>query len=406
MNCCRRAKPVHTQSVCFWADFVSPFLFLSDLSVQITKLILTNFRSFLSKKIEFSRPLILFAGFNGSGKTNILEALTLLGRSASLRGADFEEMIFDNQISGEKKPQFALYAEISDHEFIEKIGTSFSSLQKKKIFEINGESLSSKRQSDARNYLINFICLTPQLEQLFILGKSERRDYLDKIVSDLDFEHSSRINNYQKLLKERLLILQKYGAQKTGEKWLDVIEIQIVELGMAIASARIEAIDFFNKAISSFSSNFPKPKLHVIGDVEESVMKQSAVQLEEIYKNKLKENRVADSINFKTNFGVHRSDFDAIFQEKNMSATRSSTGEQKSIMIGITLARAKISANYKNQPTILIFDEVVSHLDEGRKRDLFEEIAATSLQSFFSATSANLIPQKYFDENLMQVVGL
>ena len=376
------------------------------MSVQITKLILTNFRSFLSKKIEFSRPLILFAGVNGSGKTNILEALTLLGRSASLRGADFEEMIFDNQISGEKKPQFALYAEISDHEFIEKIGTSFSSLQKKKIFEINGESLSSKRQSDARNYLINFICLTPQLEQLFILGKSERRDYLDKIVSDLDFEHSSRINNYQKLLKERLLILQKYGAQKTGEKWLDVIEIQIVELGMAIASARIEAIDFFNKAISSFSSNFPKPKLHVIGDVEESVMKQSAVQLEEIYKNKLKENRVADSINFKTNFGVHRSDFDAIFQEKNMSATRSSTGEQKSIMIGITLARAKISANYKNQPTILIFDEVVSHLDEGRKRDLFEEIAATSLQSFFSATSANLIPQKYFDENLMQVVGL
>lgn len=374
--------------------------------LSISKLVLSTFRNFSSKKLEFTKPLILFAGSNGVGKTNILESLTLLGRSTSLRGADFDEMVFDDKISGEKKPQFAIYAEILGHEFIEKIGTSFNAAQKKKIFELNGEPLSSKRQSDARNYLINFICLTPQLEQLFILGKSERRNYLDRIVSDLDFEHSSRINNYQKLLRERLTILQKYGAQKGGAKWLDVIETQIVELGMAIASARIEAIDFFNRAIASFSSNFPKPKLCVTGDVEESVMKQSAVQLEEIYKNKLQENRALDLANFKTNFGVHRSDFDAIFQEKNMSAIRSSTGEQKSIMIGITLARAKISATYKNQPTILIFDEVVSHLDENRKKDLFEEIAATSLQSFFSATSGNLIPQRYLEEGLMQVVQM
>lgn len=373
---------------------------------SISKLILTNFRNFSSKKLEFSHQLILLAGANGAGKTNILESLSLLGRSASLRGSDFEEMIFHNKVSEEKKLQFAIYAEISDHEFIEKIGHSFNCEQKKKIFEINGEPLSNRRQSDARNHLINFICLTPQLEQLFILGKSERRNYLDRIVSDLDFEHSSRINNYQKLLRERLIILQKYGTQKGGEKWLEVIETKIVELGMAIASARIEAVDFFNRAIASFSSNFPKPKLCVAGDVEESVMKQSAVQLEEIYKNKLRENRALDLTNFKTNFGVHRSDFDAIFQEKNMSAIHSSTGEQKSIMIGITLARAKISATYKNQPTILIFDEVVSHLDEGRKKDLFEEITATSLQSFFSATSADLIPQRYLESGLMQVVQI
>lgn len=371
---------------------------------HITKIVLTNFRNFLSKKIEFSRQLILLTGNNGAGKTNVLESLTLLGRGTSIRGSDFEEMIFSNQISQEKKPQFAIYAELSDHEFIEKIGVSFASIQKKKIFEINGEALSSKRQSDLRNHLINFICLTPQLEQLFILGKSERRDYLDKIVSDIDPTHLTRINNYQKLLRERLLILQKYGTQKIAEKWLDVIEVQIVELGMAIASARIEGVDFFNRAIASFASNFPKPKLHVSGDIEEGVMKQSAVKLEEIYKNKLRENRFADLTNFKTNFGVHRSDFDAIFSEKNMSATRSSTGEQKSIMIGITLARAKISATYKNQPTVLIFDEVVSHLDEKRKSDLFAEVSMSQLPAFFSATSEDLIPQQYLDE--LQIVKL
>lgn len=373
---------------------------------SISKLILTNFRNFLSKKLEFSHQLILFSGLNGAGKTNILEAMTLIGRGASLRGCDFDEMILDNPVTQEKKQQFGIYAEISDHEFIEKIGVSFNSQQKKKIFEINGEPVSAKRQSDLRSHLINFICLTPQLEQLFILGKSERRDYLDKIVSDLDFEHSSRINNYQKLLKERLLILQKYHGQKSGDQWLDIVENNIVELGMAIACARIEAVDFFNKAISSFSSNFPKPRLCVIGDIEQTVMKQSAMQLEMLYKNKLQENRSHDLANFKTNFGVHRSDFDAIFSDKQTSAMRSSTGEQKSIMIGITLARAKISATYKNQPTILIFDEVVSHLDERRRKDLFEEIAATSLQSFFSATSSDLIPVGYLENGMLQVLSI
>lgn len=376
--------------------------------IQISKLVLTNFRNFPLKKLEFSNQLILLVGNNGVGKTNILESLTLLGRGPSLRNNDFESMIFEDQKSEEKKQQFVVYAELLNHNLIEKIGASFEAKKKKKSLQINEEMLNSKRQSELKSQLINFICLTPQIESLFILGKSDRREYLDKIVSDLDFEHQSRINNYQKLLKERLLILQKYkfSDSKSSQNWLNIIENKIVELGMAIASARIEAIDFFNSAINSFSSNFPKPQLKVIGDVEQGVMKQSAVSLEEIYKNKLKENREADTDNFKTNFGVHRSDFDAIFSEKNASAIRSSTGEQKSIMLSITLARAKIAAVYKNQPTVLIFDEVVSHLDEKRKSDLFEEIVASKLQSFFSATSKDLIPRLYLESNSLNIVEL
>jgi len=356
---------------------------------QISKISLTNFRNFPAKKIEFSFALNLLVGENGVGKTNILEALTLLGRNASLRGDNFDAMIAE----GEKN--FVLRAEIIDHEFIENIAVNFDLEKKKKLFYINDEPLSSKRQDDVKNYLINFIFLTPQIEQLFISGKSERRDYLDKIVSDINLDHQSRINNYQKLLRERLVILQKYRNQKGGEKWLDAIENQIVELGVAIASSRLEAIDFFNKAIASFASNFPKTQLRVSGEIEEMLPTQSAVQIEEFYRAQLQKNRQIDGESFKTNFGIHRCDFDALFIDKKMSALRSSTGEQKAIMISITLARAKISAAYKNQPTILIFDEVVSHLDEGRKENLFAEIAATNLQSFFSATSPDLIPQKF-----------
>ena len=373
---------------------------------SISKLLLTNFRNFSFRSFEFSSQLVLLTGKNGAGKTNILESLSLLGRSPSLRGSDFDEMIFDDKILAQKQAQFGVYAEIFQNEFIEKIGVSFDFTTKKKKFEINGQTLNHKRQSDAKKYLINFIYLTPQLEQLFILGKSQRRDYLDKIVCDIDFEHGARLNNYQKLLKERLLILQKYGAQNSGDIWLEIIENKIVELGVAIAFARLEAVDFFNKAIASFSSNFPQPKLQVLGEIENSTATQSAVELEAFYKNKLRQNRALDLTSFKTNFGVHRGDFDAIFLPKNMSATRSSTGEQKAIMIGITLARAKISATYKNQPTILIFDEVVSHLDEQRKEDLFQEISNINLQTFFSATCSGLVPQVYLSEKKIQLIEI
>ncbi len=370
--------------------------------MHISKIYLTNFRNFLAKKLDFSKKLTLFVGYNGVGKTNMMESITVLGRGASLKAADFDEMV--NVNSGEKK--FIVFAEIVDHEFIEKIALSFETIGKKKNLQINGETVSSKRQNEFKSYLINFICLTPSLEQLFILGKSERRNYLDKIVSDLDVEHLTRVNDYQKLLKERLMILQKYRGQKTGEKWLEIVENNIVELGVAIASARVEAIDFFNKAIISFSSNFPKTKLRVIGEIEEKINQESAVKIEEFYKEQLRKTREQDLQSFRTDFGVHRSDFDAIFLEKNISATLSSTGEQKAIMISITLARAKISADYKNYPTVLVFDEVVSHLDEKRRKDLFEEIAATNLQAFFSATSVELIPQRFLDEGLIEVVWL
>lgn len=359
---------------------------------QISKIFLTNFRNFAGKKIEFSGGLNLLLGKNGVGKTNALEALTVLGRGASLRGDNFEMMISE----GEKN--FTLRAEISQHEFIENIAVSFDLEKKKKIFHVNNEPLSSKRQDDVKNHLVNFVFLTPQIEQLFISGKSQRRDYLDKIVADINFSHISQINNYQKLLRERLLILQKYRGAKGAEKWLDIVENQIAETGTAIAFSRIEAVDFFNKAIASFSTNFPKTKLQIIGELEEKVASENAVKIEEFYRQKLQENRKIDFENFKTNFGIHRCDFDAIFLDKQMSALRSSTGEQKAIMISITLARAKISSAYKNQPTILIFDEVVSHLDEGRKNNLFEEILQSGLQSFSSATSRDLIPGEFLQK--------
>lgn len=368
----------------------------------ITKIILNNFRNFSEKKITFSKPLILFSGANGVGKTNILEAITVLGKTTNLRNSSFEEMLNNN----ENNQNFSLYIELKNHDLIDNLAFLFSKNSKKKNWRINSENLSAKKFNEIKKHLVNFVYLTPKIETLFVSGKQDRREFLDKIVCDLDFEHIERLNSYQKLLKERLLILQKYQLNKNGEKWLEIVENKIVELGVAIATARVEALQFFNQAILSFNSNFPKTRLEVIGQIEEKVNKISALELEKFYQENLEKYRQTDLASFRSNFGVHKSDFSAIFLEKNMRVDLCSTGEQKSILISLALARAKISAIYKKQPTILIFDEIVSHLDEKRRENLFAEIAQSSLQCFFSAVSQDLIPQKFFDDNLVEVTEL
>ncbi len=374
------------------------------MTTQITKLNLENFRNFKAKSITFSSNLVLFAGKNGSGKTNLLEALTLFGKNPNLRGSDMEEMLLINHENKEKQSRFALSCEIKNHDFIEKIGISFDKNNKKTLI-INGEVAKNKKNDDSKDYLPNFIWLTPQLELLLISGKTARRDFLDRIVCDIDYSHNSRLKNYQKSLRERLLILQK-PANKNQEIWLKAVENKISELGSAITLARHEAIDFFNQAIDSFESHFPKSKLEIIDDTALVDTGYNAIKIEELYQEKLKNNRQNDKESFKTHFGIHRSDFSATFLEKNSSANYASTGEQKSIMLSITLARAKISSKYKNQPTILILDEIVSHLDEKKKLDLLDEMQKTDLQCFFSATSKNLIPNEFLEKNSLQICDI
>jgi DNA replication and repair protein RecF len=366
----------------------------------VKKIVLNDFRNFREKKLLFSNQLILLFGNNGVGKTNILEALTLFGKNHNLRNSAIEEMVANDRL------RFSLYFELENHQFIENAGIAFDKSNKKKQIQINGEIIGPRKLSDFKNYLPNFIWLTPQLDSLFICGKQARRDYLDRIVCDIDHEHNDRINSYQKLLKERLAIIQKYNSPNNANKWLDIVENKIVELGIIIATARVETLDFFNKAITSFNSNFPKTKLEVIGDIESKILtaeNHRAIQIEEYYRQKLEQNRHIDSISFKTNFGTHRSDFMAIFLDKNLPANLCSTGEQKAILISLTLARAKISSIYKKYPTILIFDEIASHLDHQRKQDLLLEIKDSSLQCFFSATSKDLIPKQDLGDSFEEI---
>ena len=331
------------------------------------------------------------------GKTNILEAISLLNKGQGLKGAEFDEMI-----SHENSEQnFAIYSSLKNHPEIENIGTSYSKIESKKIFQINHKVLTSR---SSYKFFPAIIWLTPQMDNLFCSSKTIRRKFLDKIVADIDPAHNSRINAYNHSLRERISLLNRFGNK---ENWLEIIERKIAELGTAIASARNETISYLNQTILQGGDNFTKAQIKIIGELEDLATQHKAIEVEEKFIQKLKENRAIDAKVGRTMFGVHRSDFTAVLLSKKIEAKLCSTGEQKSILIAITFARVRLFSLLNLPTAILLLDEIISHLDNQKRSELMQEIATLDCQSFLTATNQSFFNDLcHFDQETVTFLGI
>ncbi len=344
---------------------------------SISQLKLTDFRNYQSQIFNFTHKIIAIFGNNGVGKTNILEAISLLAKGQGIKNADFEEMVCNQNTAN----NFAIYGTLENHPNIENIGTSYSKIDSKRIFQINHDILNSHSKN---RIFPTVIWLTPQMDNLFCSSKTLRRKFLDKIVADIDTNHNSRLNLYHHSLRERINLLNYFADRQ--KDWLDIIERKIAELGTAIATARNEAIYYLNQAILQNNDNFTKTTIKMIGELEDLAQNHKAIEVEEEFIQKLRNNRLIDGKSGRTNFGVHRSDFTAILLDKKIAANFCSTGEQKSILIAITFARIKIFSLLNLPSAILLLDEIVSHLDDKKRINLLEEISRLNCQSFLTAT--------------------
>jgi len=368
---------------------------------SLLKLKLDNFRNYQSKNFDFETKIIAIFGQNGVGKTNILEAISLLGKGSGLKNADFKEMI-NQQNSGQNLGQsFTIYGQIDNHPNVANIGTSYLAAENKRIFQVNHKILTNPSRYKA---FPTFIWLTPQMDNLFCSSKTLRRKFLDKIVADIDASHNSRINAYNHSLRERMSLLNRFSR---GGNWLDIIERKIAELGTAIASARNEAMNYLNQAILQGGGSFTKAQIKIIGEAEGLAEKLKAIEVEEIFITKLKENRKLDAVANRTSFGIHRSDVTAILLDKEIEAKFCSTGEQKSILIAITFARIRLFSLLNLPMAILLLDEIVSHLDDQKRRDLMREIFLLECQSFLTATSKSFFSDLlHFDNDKVTFLEL
>ena len=351
----------------------------------LKKLNLQKFRNHLNLNLILSDSPILIYGENGCGKTNILEAISLLGPGKGLRKSKSEDYLLKNISSNEENRLWGVNADLQTPNGNINIGTGSpqKSLKKSRNMRINFENSSQSSVGE----ILKISWVTPQMCMLFQLSMSERRRFIDRLTSTLDSSHINRVFRYEKLIRERSNIIFQF---KNETIWLNAIEKKISELSVCIAASRLNLILELDNLYEEESRNgslikdFPPAKIELKGDIENLLIRNSAIHVEDQIQQILKKGNIKNDISFN---GPHTTQINIINRNNGKQVEISSTGEQKLILISIILSHARMLNIKFNMPPILLLDDIIEHLDEKHRHALFLEVSKHFAQSWFTSTN-------------------
>ena len=365
----------------------------------LQKLNLKRFRNHSKLNLVLPNSAVLIYGENGCGKTNILEAISLLNPGKGIRKSKTEDYLFKDSLSGDDNQLWGVNADLFTPNGIVNIGTGSkeNSFNKSRNIRVNFEN--STQLTVGKIFKISWV--TPQMCMLFQASMSEKRRFIDRLTSALDASHINRIFRYEKLLRERSNIILQF---KNETLWLATIEKQIAELAVSIIASRQSLIQLLNSLYEdelnshSIIQDFPPVEIKVKGDIEDLLLKTSALNVEDNIKIDLKKLRSSGDLSFA---GPHTSQIEIINRKSNKKGEMSSTGEQKLMLISIILSHARMLNIQFNMAPILLLDDIVEHLDEKHKYALFLEISKHYAQSWFTSTSKDAF--EFFPKNIEKI---
>ena len=336
--------------------------------MPIRRLTLTNFRSYRAASVDVNGRLVLLVGPNGAGKTNLIEAISLLVPGRGLRHATFEEIAFN-----EGDGSWAVSAEIEGMLGLATLGTGIEpptdDATPPRKCRIDREPVAS---ATAFADHLRVVWLTPAMDALFTGPGAERRRFLDRLVLAVDAQHSSRVAALERSLRSRNRLLEE---PRPDPHWLNAIEHETAELAVAVAALRTETVQRLQRALAARQNDaFPSAEIALDGWIERLLPQHSAVELEDRYRAVLKDNRARDAAAGRTTDGPHLTDLAVVYAPKNIPAASASTGEQKTLLIGLVLAHAGLVAEMTGFAPVLLLDEVVAHLDPARRVALYDAL--------------------------------
>lgn len=327
----------------------------------------------------------MLTGRNGSGKTNILEAISMLSPGRGLRGAAFSDLSCLKGAGG-----WTVSAHLSFDGDRITVGTGQKSDptgagQTSRIVRIDGEQSAG---SGVLGDYLQILWLIPAMDGLFTGAASERRRFLDRMVATFDGSHRTRLNRFERAMRQRNKLLE---LGERSDRMFEAIEAQMAEIGTAIAAARIEALErlahYAETRAGASLDGFPHAILALEGTLEQALQERPAVDVEDDYARILASGRDRDRAAKRTLSGPHRSDLAVRHGPKDMPAALCSTGEQKALLIGLILAHAKAVKDARTGlAPLLLLDEIAAHLDDLRREALFEEIETLGAQAWFTGT--------------------
>ena len=348
---------------------------------HIASLRLTDFRSYPSLDIALSGAPVVLYGPNGAGKTNLLEAISFLSPGRGLRRAKMEDLA---RRAGETTaPAWGINAQVDETRV--SVG-QVPEYPKRRIVRLDGKNATGPQLAK----LLTLMWLTPAQDRLFTGPASDRRKFLDRFSLVHTPSHGMASLRYEKARSERNRLLSD-GITDRG--WYEALEADMATQGAHVAQARaitvtrlIEEIEA--RAAAKEDDIFPKAIVALEGEAEEQF--QSGLGFEDVenfIRETLASKRPLDQRAGRTLHGVHKSDLRVRYAEKNMPAEDCSTGEQKALLIGLTLAHARAQSD---KAPILLLDEVAAHLDIDRRAALIEELISLRTQIFMTGTDASL----------------
>jgi DNA replication and repair protein RecF len=343
---------------------------------RIHRLTLTHFRNYRAASLETAGDVVVLVGPNGAGKTNCIEAISFLSPGRGLRRATIED-VADNQGDG----SWAVSAEVEGALGLATLGTGI---------DPPGEEVSANSRrcridrepvpsATAFGDHVRMVWLTPSMDGLFLGAASDRRRFFDRLVLAIDSDHSARVSALDRSLRSRNRLLE---VRNYDDHWCDAIERETAELAVAVAAMRGQTVARLSAMLRGRgeTSAFPSAQIMLDGWMENALISEPATSVEDRYREILRANRARDAVAGRTLDGPHLTDLQVIYAPKNMPARDASTGEQKALLIGLVLAHAGLVAEMTGITPLLLLDEVVAHLDPGRRMALFTELSRLGAQ--------------------------
>lgn len=266
---------------------------------------------------------------------------------------------------------FSVYADLSDD-------TSVC------VYYNNGDS-NRRAKIDGDNaplsdlgYRLRMVWITPREDRLFVDSSADRRAFFDHLTASFDASHSGRVARLNKLLSERAFALKNTSDMR----WLDVLDDQIAGIATSIAVGRIQ----YAGQVNYFLENC---QVSVDGMLESMLINENTASVERHYAQYLRENRELQGDKMVLD-GPHKSDFGMFNRGLNLPVRLTSTGQQKTALLDLILAHAKLIHTKTSYRPFVLLDEAAAHLDVNACSHLFAALNNADAQVWATGLDANV----------------